>query len=146
MRLFFLIFLTILFSFVQTTGFSIFGVKPNLALMAVVAVSFFISDIWEGFLLVLMSALILKFGPEVGNKEIIIFSLIGAAAVFSKRYLIWQQLINCLILLVVATLLFYVFLSPSFIFSRIFLQEISYNIISGIIIFASLRWLKKIYF
>ena len=145
MRLFFLIFLTVFFSFVQTMGFSMFGVKPNLALVAVIVASFFVKNIWEALLLVILSATMLKFKPVFGQ-EIIIFSLIGAAAIFLKRRLIWQPLINCLVLIATATVLFYIFLSPSLILSTIFLKEIIYNLILGVLIFYPLSWLKKIYF
>ena len=144
-RFLILILLVGLLTLFQTLGFSIFGVKPNLALTAVVVASFFVVNIREGLVLILSAALLLKFNA-VFNLDILIFSLIGTAALIFKKYLIWQPLINCLILIGLATSGFYLFLSPSLIISGIFLQEIIYNIILGIFVFAFIRWLKKIYF
>lgn len=144
-RFLILILLVGLLTLFQTLGFSIFGVKPNLALTAVVVASFFVANIWEGLVLILLAALFLKFNA-VFSLDIVAFSLIGTAALIFKKYLIWQPLINCLILIGLASLGFYLFLSPSLILSRIFLQEIIYNIILGLLVFVLLRWLKRIYF
>ncbi len=144
-RLLILILVIGLLALFQTLGFSIFGVKPNLALTAVVAASFFVVNIWEGLVLILLAALFLKFNA-VFNLDILVFCLIGTAALIVKKYLVWQPLINCLILIGLASLGLYLFLSPSLIISGIFLQEIIYNIILGIPVFVLLRWLKKIYF
>ena len=141
-RYFILVLLIVVLSFLQVAGISVFDAKPNLALVAVIAASFFISDIWEGFLLILISALILKFGPAVGNKDILIFSLLGALAVLLRNRLPWQATINFLILIILGTLCFYLILSPSLIPSSILLKEIVYNVISGMLIFALLSWLK----
>lgn len=141
-RYFVSVLLIVVLSFLQAAGFSIFGVKPNLALMAVIAASFFIADIWEGFLLVLISALILKFGPAVGNKDVLIFSLLGALAVLLRNRLPWQATINFLVLIILGAFCFYLILSPSLFLSSILLKEIVYNVISGMLVFALLLWLK----
>lgn len=128
----------ICFSFLQTVDFSIFGVKPNLALVAVIAAAFFISDVWEGIFLTAIAVLILKFSPGF-NVEILIFSLIAVASVIVKKYLPWHQIINLLFLIIVSTLLFYVFSAPALIISTLFAKELFYNIITGFIIFAALN-------
>ncbi len=128
MRIFLLLFLVVIFSFIQTLDFSIFGIKPNLALAAIIVSVFFILNIWEGFLLSAMAALILKFSPGF-SKEILIFFLIAVAAIIIKKYLPWQSTINMFFLIIATTLLFYAFSYPSLIISGIFLQELIYNII-----------------
>ncbi|MEK7555283.1 MAG: hypothetical protein AAB516_00450 [Patescibacteria group bacterium] len=139
-----LFFIIICFSFLQTVDFSIFGVKPNLALVAVIAAAFFISDIWEGVLLAVIAALILKFSPGF-SKEILIFFLIVAAAIIAKKYLPWRSMINLIFLIISATLLFYVFSFPTSIISGIFIQELIYNILIGIFIFIVFSFCVKRY-
>lgn len=133
-------FLTLLQSF----GFSVFGIKPNLALVSVITASFFIvngqwSEI-KGFLLVALAALILKFAPGFRN-EILTFSLIGLGAILVKKYLPWHSFFNNLILLAFGTLIFYLFLAPNLILSSIFLKEVILNLILGMLIFAFLNFL-----
>ncbi|MEE8131541.1 MAG: hypothetical protein V3T98_00620 [Candidatus Paceibacterota bacterium] len=138
-RLFIFILLVSLLVFLQVLDFSIFGVKPNLAMVAIIVAAFFVADIWEGFLLVAIAALILKFSPGFSG-EILIFSLITAVAIIVKKYLPWRSIINILFLIITATLLFYVFSAPGLIVSTIFLKEIIYNIIVGFFIFAALNY------
>jgi len=127
-------------SFLQAFGFSVFGVKPNLALAVLIAISFFIANLWEGFLLVLLAALILKFAPGF-EKGILTFSLIAAAGLIVKKYLPWRYFLSNLILIGIGTFIFYLFLNPNLIISVIFLKEIVLNLVAGIIIFAFLSFL-----
>jgi len=108
MRLLSLVLLICLLSFIQSLGFSIFGVKLNLALAAVIAASFFVANLWEGLLLVVLAALILKFAPGF-ESEILIFSLIGAGAILIKKYLPWHYFFSNLILIILGTFIFYLF-------------------------------------
>lgn len=133
-----LFFIVICFSFLQTVDFSVFGVKPNFALAAIIVASFFISDIWESLLLAAIAALILKFSPGFNN-EILIFFLIVVVAIIIKKYLPWRSTINLIFLIAATTLLFYVFSAPALIISILFLKELLYNIIAGFIIFAVLN-------
>lgn len=133
-----------LLSFLQSFGFSIFGVKPNLALVAVIAASFFVANFWQGLLLIALAGLILKFAPGF-EKEIMIFSLIGAGAVIIKNRLPWHQFLSNLTLIALGILIFYVILAPNLILSPIFLKELFLNLILGILIFAffSFLWQNK---
>ncbi len=143
MKLFLLIILVSLLIFIQTFfGFSVFGVKPNLALIVVVATFFFIVGIWEGFLLAALAVLILKFSPVVGT-EILIFSLIVVGALIIKNYLPWRNFLNFLFLIVAGTLLFYLFLSPKLIVSFLFTKELFLNVFFGILTFAFLSFLRQ---
>lgn len=145
MRLIFLILLVGALSLVQSFGFSVFNVKPNLALSALIAVSFFVENIWQGFLLIALSALILKFSPGF-EKGIFVLSLIGCGAVLVKRYHPWRYFFGNLILIVLATCVFYLVLAPNLINSILFLQELIFNVLAGVIIFAflSFLWQNKI--
>lgn len=135
MRLFFLILLVSLSALLQSLGFSLLGIEPNLALLTVIAASFFIEDLFEGLFLVVLSAVILKFSPGFG-KEIILFSLIGAASVIIEKYLPWRHLVGNLILIAAGTFTFYLILAPNLILELIFLKELILNLALGILIFA----------
>lgn len=138
MRLLFLILLVGLLTFFQVFGFSVFGVEPNLALAVVVASSFFIASFWEGFLLVALAALILKFSPGFAM-EILVFALVGVGALIVKNYLPWRNFLNNLFLVVAGTFVFYLILSPNLILSAIFAKELFLNLVAGISIFALLK-------
>jgi len=145
-RFFILLFLVILLSGLQVFGFSIFGIRPNLALAIIITASFFVENIWQGFLLVVLMTLILKFSPGF-ESEILALSLIGVGAVLIKKYLPWHYFFSNLILVGLGTLIFYVILASSLITSVIFFEELAFNIIAGMIIFAflSLLWDNKLH-
>lgn len=142
MRLFSLILLVGLLTFFQVLGFSVFGVKPNLALAVVIASSFFIASFWEGFLLVALAVLILKFSPGF-TPEILVFALIGVGALIFKNYLPWRNFLNNLFLVIAGTFVFYLILSPNLILSAIFAKELFLNLIAGISIFAFLSLVRQ---
>jgi len=149
LKLFLTVLLVGLLSFLQAFGFSIFGVKPNLALVSVITALFFIVNsqwsIVNGFLLAALAALILKFGPGF-EIEILVFSLICLAAIFIKKYLPWHYFISNLILIIFGTFIFYFFLAAKLIPTFIFLEELILNLIIGILLFTILNflWQNKI--
>jgi len=146
LKVLFLILIVGLLTFWQTSGFSILDIKPNLALVAIIAASFFIDNLWQGIFLVVFSALILKFVPGF-EKEILIFSLIGVGAVLIKNRLPWRQFLANIFLVSLGTLIFYLFLAPRLIISVIFWEELVLNLIFGALIFALMSFLwhtKKI--
>jgi len=146
LKLFFLILAVGSLTFCQALGFSILSIKPNIALVAIITVSFFATNLWHRIFLVLLSAMILKFAPGF-EKEILIFSLIGAAMVISRDYLPWHHFLNNLFLVAVGTLVFYLLLAPNLILSAVFLAELFLNLVFGVLIFALLKYLwqnKKI--
>lgn len=143
LKFFFLAVIVSLSVFIQSWwGISVFGVKPNFALAAVIASSFFIFSFWEGFLLVALAALILKFSPGFAA-EISIFSLIGAGAIIIKNYFPWQHFLSNLFLITAATLVFYLILAPNLILSEIFAKELFLNVVLGGSIFALLSFMKQ---
>ncbi len=146
LKLFFLILIVGLLTFWQAFGFSILAIKPNLALVAIIAALFFVDNLWQGIFLVALSALILKFVPSF-EKEILIFSLIGVGTVAIKNRLPWHQFLSNIFLVVLGTLIFYLFIAPYLITSVIFLEELVLNLIFGSLIFALMSFLwhtKKI--
>jgi len=149
LKLFLIVLLVGLLTFLQAFGFSIFGVKPNLALVSIITVSFFIVNsqwsIVNGFLLAALAALILKFGPSF-EMEILVFSLICLAAIFIKKYLPWRHFISNLVLIIFGTFIFYFFLATKLIPTFIFLEELILNLIIGSLLFTILNflWQNKI--
>lgn len=127
-------------SIIQSYGFSLLGVVPNLALVAVVVSAFFIANFFEGIFLVLLSALILKFssGFEI---ELLIFTLIGLSAVALAKLIPWHYFVGSLMAVIIAILLFYVFLDPALILSLTFIKELFLDIVASLAIFAFLYFL-----
>ncbi len=146
MKLFFLILLVGLLTLFQVLDFSIFGVKPNLAMVAAIIVSFFIVNsqwlVVRGFLPVVLAALILKFSPGF-ESEILVFTLIGAGALIVKKYLPYQNFLNSALLIIVATVVFYLVLAHNMILSVIFAKELFLNLVAGVLIFAFLSLMRQ---
>ncbi len=144
LKLLFTVLIAGLLASVQSMGFSLLNVKPNLALLAVIAASFFIDNLFESLLLVALSAIILKFSPVFEN-EIIAISLIGAFLVIIQKYLPWRHFVGNLALITLGTFLFYAILAPNLIISTIFLKEIIINLALGMLVFAlfSALWQNK---
>lgn len=140
MKFFSLVLSVGILSVIQSYGFSVFGVVPNLALTAVVASSFFAADFFEGIFLVLLSALVLKFGSgfETG---ILTFTLIGAIVVVTAKFIPWRYFAGNLIAIVIAVLIFYAFLNPGLILSLVFAKELFLDIVASSLIFAFLYFL-----
>ena len=141
LRTFFLTVLVIILSFLNFSGISFLGVKPNYALAAVIAVLFFTDDILESIFLIAVSAAVLKFSPVAG-RDILIYSAICIVAVFIKKYLPWRNFVGNLILISFSTILFYVFLFFREINLVIFLKEIVYNMVISGLVFIALSKIK----
>lgn len=124
----------ILLSFIQSWGFSIFGIKPNLALAAVIAASFFVVDFWQALFLTGLAAFVLNFVPSL-TKEILVFFLVGAGAAFVGNRLPWRYFWGNLFLVAIGTLIFYLFLAPNLAVSFVFLKELFLNLAVGALIF-----------
>jgi len=142
-RLFSLILLVAGLTLVQAFDFSVFGIIPNLALVAVVASSFFIADFWEGFLLSAIAAFLLKFSPVL-TKEIIVFMVVAFLAVIGRNCFPWRRSLSNLVLVALATFAFYVFTAGNFLYSILFWEELIVNILFGALTFAFLSLCGKI--
>lgn len=132
-------------AFIQSLDIAVLGVKPNFVLAAFAATLFFVQEIWESIFLLSAASLFLKFSPHP-DKEILLFFGIGVLTIIIARYLPWQPLINYLVLVFVYTLIFYLLLFPLMIISRIFIQEVLYNLLAGSAVFfllSRLKWGEK---
>ena len=130
-------------SFLQAMGFSLWGVKPNLALVSVITISFFISSLVVQFFMLAFPFSILKDSPVV-PKELWIFLFIGAGAILLKKYLPGKPPFNIIFILFIATTAFYALTFPQLIISWIFLKELILNLILGGIIFILFSFSGKI--
>lgn len=126
--------IVVLLSFIQAWGFSIFGIKPNLALAAVIAVSFFAASFWETLFLTSLAAFVLNFVPFL-TKEIMVFFLIGIGAAFVGNRLPWRYFLNNFFLVGAGTMIFYLLLAPNLVISAVFLKELILNLAIGALIF-----------
>lgn len=140
MRIVFFVLAVCLLSFVQAFGFSIFGVKPDLALVAVVSASFFIVNVWQGLFLAALASLILKFSPGF-EKEILFFFIIAAASVVLIKYLPARHFIGNVFLIAAATFILYLLAAADLIASFVFLKELSLNVFFGILMFETFSFL-----
>ncbi|MFA5098978.1 MAG: hypothetical protein WC461_02035 [Candidatus Paceibacterota bacterium] len=140
MKFFYLVLSVGILSIIQSYGFSVFGIVPNLALVAVVASSFFTANFIEGIFLVLLSTAILKFGSGV-DLGILTFALIGLIAVIIAKFIPWRYFAGNLIAIIITVLIFYAFLNPGLILSLVFIKELFLNVVVSSLLFAFLSFL-----
>lgn len=126
-------------SLIQTFGFSISGVLPNLALATTITSFFFISYFWQGILISILASLILKFSPGF-EIEILVFFLICLIVLLLKKYSWWHNFFTNLFFIALGTLVFYLLLEINFIPTAVFFKELIFNLIAGVLIFAILSW------
>lgn len=145
-----LFFLLILAGFLQNTDvFNIYGIKPNIMLVFLIACSFFISDFLIYSSLVLAAVILLIFpggffvdGIILGGLSILAYSLV--------RFFDLRIFYGNLLLVALLTPLFYLLTAPAFILAYPFLVfgEIFYNLVLGVILFKTFekyfspQWLK----
>lgn len=122
--------------FQNTHVFAVFGVKPNLLLIALISLSFFIKDIRVYLNFVLASILISSVGGGISTEQIVLAVL--TLAVFpAGRYFRWQPTFNNLLIIGVATPIFYLLTAPAFLLSgwQVVSGEIVYNLLWGFVLF-----------
>ncbi len=122
---------------IQNTGFLVFyGIKPNLLLVALIALSFFLTDlfIYAGFIMLAIILLTISGGCCLDST---VFAAIVFAAPFIGRRLHWQPLLNNLLLVGAGTFLFYLSASPVFLITNwmLVIGELIYNLVMGWILF-----------
>lgn len=119
----------------QANGFSLLGVKPNLALVGIAVLAFFIENSVLYLLFVVLAGFILKFAPGF-HPELLLFFSIGVLVGAVRKYLPWHALFSNLLTIVFGTLLFYLVFSAHLIGSLVFIKELLLNMVVGMIVFA----------
>ena len=121
-------------TFFQAYGFSIDGIKPNLALISIAVGSLLVTRIEEGMLIVALTTGILKFAPSPG-KDLMVFASIGVGIILLRKFLPWHNSINIIGIISLGTTAFYALLAPHLITQSLFIKEIIINNVIGIILF-----------
>jgi len=126
MRFLALISIVAALSFVQAHGFTLFGIKPNLALSAIVALALFMPSRTERILAASLAAFVLKGAPSdiaLLSSLLIVFFVVGEAAQLAR--INWYAAIP--VFAVLGSLMLYLLLAPPLVFSAVFLKEALLN-------------------
>ena len=126
-------------AFLQQTNFLlIYNVKPNLVLVIIIVMAFFIEFLWYYLLLMLIGLSLIRTSPGF-EKEIIVLGFLLLVIFPTKKILPWKPQISIALLTIIATILFYLFSSENIIIKSpaLAVTEIFYNVIFGLIIYLS---------
>lgn len=138
------VFVIILAGLAQNTNlFVVYGIKPNLILSALIALSFFLSDFFIYAGLIVLAIILLTVSGKCCFDSLV-FTVIVFAAPFIGRRLHWQPIFNNLLLIGAGTVLFYLFSTPSFLITNwLFVAgELVYNLVAGWIFFEIFKRLR----
>lgn len=112
------------------------GVKPNLLLVIMVALAFFVEDAWIYGFFILEAAALLAVGGFFAP-EIIVFALLAITAAWIAARWHTQAILTAALVVSSFTVIFYAFSEPSYLLSspgRISI-ELIYNLVLGVIFF-----------
>lgn len=126
----------------QIPGFGIGGVRPNLVLIVVLALSFVTRGFLEYLILLAAAAVFINPGLKVTGA----FLAVVLIAYFFSKLLPWRALLSYLFLLALSTTGFYLLTAVSFIRKSpsLFFQELFYNLVIGGLFFIILsRFYEK---
>ena len=114
---------------------TIYGVKPNFLISALVVLLFSARNFWQYLILVLTAAVSLKYSALL-SKEILIFAGIMILAYFLKKYLVEYEFIAIFILTAFITIIFYLLIDYRFAFNNpnSLLLETAYNIFASAVL------------
>ena len=122
--------------FQNTNLVNVGDVKPNLTLVVLIALSFFMTNFFYYLFLVLVAGIFLKFEAafELNN---LIFTFIIFAVYWLERKLPGRPFLNNIMLIAVSTLIFYALADFAFLnsYPLTVFKEVVYNIILGILVF-----------
>lgn len=112
------------------------GVKPNLLLAALIAIAFFVEDVWLFSFFILLSDILLKVRGFL-VPEILVFTLLAMTAAWAAARWHTQPILNNAFLIAIFTVLFYVLTSPSYLVAHfgLLVIELIYNLVIGVIVF-----------
>lgn len=125
--------------------FNIFGVKPNLIFVFLLAVCFFEISFIFYLILVLISYLLLRlnfnFDLSTSVLSLLLIFGYGLAKIFP-----WQQIINLMFLIIILNTAFYLIISFQFVMNNtsLLIGEILYNLVLGSIFYSFFSKLLKV--
>jgi hypothetical protein len=129
----------------QVSGPAIFGVKPNWILTVLIIAAFLAGNFLELSILVLIAAILLRVQPGFFWPALII-GFLAFAVFWLKTRWPWQEFLNVILALVLATFIFYAIIDWQFFLKNYgpVLQEAFYNVIVGAgIYFVFQQWLRR---
>ncbi|MEK7590266.1 MAG: hypothetical protein AAB454_00985 [Patescibacteria group bacterium] len=124
-------------SIIQNTQlFSVYGIKPDITLVVLLTAIPFVTNFLDYLILVFSAGILLQ--APAG------FLIVSSAAYLIGRRLIWRQSLNNAILIISATIVFYLLSAPLFLYKNwnVVLAEIIYNLILGGVFYFTL-WSKR---
>ncbi len=140
-----ILFLIVVLGILQSTNLLLIGgVKPNLLLVVLIVLAFFVEDAWLYAFFIAVAAILLKvrgfFSPEI-----LVFILLGMTSAWVAARWHTQPIVNNVFLVSVFTVLFYALTTPSYLISNLGQLgiELIYNLVIAIVLFKTFElWLK----
>lgn len=129
----------------NTNALTFWGVKPNLTLVLLITLTFFLGETISYLLLLFLVVVILKRGGGF-DAGVLALTVLALASFWFSRKLPGQAFLNNIFLLAAGTLAFYLLTDFRFLGSDFLavLEEMVYNVILGIVIFfLGARFLKN---
>ncbi len=118
------------FAILQTSGFVVFGIKPNLVLAALVAFAFIAADLVSFTILILAAVIGLRWLTG-WDSAILVLSVVSFAVWLFVHLFPGKEILNLAIAVAAATVIFYLILDPFFILQETagLAAELVYNLI-----------------
>lgn len=124
----------------NTDILNVYGVKPNLILAFLIATSFFLDSIPLFLLLVIVSAVFLRFSGG-WEWELLVLAVLVVFAAWTGRIIAWRPVFSVAFLIGIGTMLFYLAVGRQFLLAAwpTVLGEMGYNAILGVLVY---KWLS----
>lgn len=128
----------------NTEMLTLYGVKPNLALVLLIILAGITSSLVFFSSLVIVSVLVLQ-NVFFVSWPTIVFILLTFLIFFLLKRLPWRTTINIFTTIVLFSVIFLILVEPLFVINnvRVIIQELIYNVILGIILYSALFYFFK---
>ena len=116
--------------------FGIIGIRPNLTLVTLIVLSFFIEDLALYCLLILLGCIGIHFTPGI-SRETVALALVALAGFLVKERAVWPGVSGTAILIFFGTVGIYGAVAPAFLYQHPLsvLFEAVYNIVLGLVLY-----------
>ena len=126
--------------------FGVLGIRPNLVLVSLITLAFFINEALLFLLLIILGTIGVSFGSGV-SLEAVALAVVVLGAFLTKERVIWPGVFATGILIFFGTFILYAILSSSFIYNHLgtVFFEAMYNVALGVVSYEMLSfYVKKI--
>ncbi|MEK9186180.1 MAG: hypothetical protein AAB885_01195 [Patescibacteria group bacterium] len=139
-RILFFGILLVAIAFLQSNNFLIFGVKPNLILVALIVFSFLVTDFASYAVLILLTLVMMRSRPG-WDLSLVSLGLVGIGSWFVKQIMPGRDSLNLAIAIIFSTIIFYGLIDPNFLYSEWLTSviEAGYNLVAGFILYYTLK-------